>query len=109
MEGQALQFAAEPLRADKALVLAAVQNDAWGLEFAAPHLQADREVVLKAIQQGATPGLMWAAPQLRADKTVVLAVAAASIEQQDCAWPAYVAPALQDDEEVIAAKWWLTT
>ena len=109
MEGQALQFAAEPLRADKALVLAAVQNDAWGLQFAPPHLQADREVVLKAIQQGATPGLRWAAPQLRADKTVVLAVAAASIEQQDCAWPAYVAPALQDDEEVIAAKWWLTT
>ncbi len=47
-DGSALQFAAEELRADKEVVLAAVAMDGWALKYAAKNLQADKDVVLAA-------------------------------------------------------------
>ena len=49
--GAALEFCDALLRADRAVVLAAVRADGWALEFAAPELQDDEEVVLAAVQQ----------------------------------------------------------
>ena len=44
--GYALECAADALRADREIVLAAVTQSGWALEYAAPAIQADREIVL---------------------------------------------------------------
>eukprot|EP00656_Telonema_subtile_P011531 TRINITY_DN1571_c0_g1_i19.p1 TRINITY_DN1571_c0_g1~~TRINITY_DN1571_c0_g1_i19.p1 ORF type:complete len:145 (-),score=43.98 TRINITY_DN1571_c0_g1_i19:357-791(-) len=44
--GRALQHASEELRADREVVLAAVQQDGWALQHASEELRADREFML---------------------------------------------------------------
>jgi len=61
-----LAHAALALRADRALVLAAVRLDGAALAFASPALQADREVVLAAVRSNGM-ALRSAAPALAAD------------------------------------------
>ena len=43
--------ASEELRADRVVVLAAVQQDGRALKHASPEVRADREVVLAAVEQ----------------------------------------------------------
>jgi len=70
LAGQAkLKFAAQELRGDREVVIAAVQRDGWALEFAAPTLQADCIVVLAAVQQDGW-ALQFAAPGVQADREV---------------------------------------
>ena len=45
-----LDSTADELKADKEIVLAAVQSDGYALEYAAEELQADKEIVLVAEQ-----------------------------------------------------------
>ena len=49
--GGILQYASEELRADREIVLAAVQDNGWALEYASDELRTDREIVLAAIQK----------------------------------------------------------
>merc|ERR1719515_110600 len=68
----ALETAAEPLKADKEVVMAAVTQDGNALELAAEPLKADKEVVMAAVtQKGAA--LEFAAEPLDGDKEVVIA------------------------------------
>ena len=70
-------YAAAPLKADREIVLAAVQQNGEALEYAAEPLKADREIVLVAVQQNGDAlygtALQYAAADLRADVQVVLA------------------------------------
>eukprot|EP00931_Biecheleriopsis_adriatica_P020174 TRINITY_DN13560_c0_g1_i2.p1 TRINITY_DN13560_c0_g1~~TRINITY_DN13560_c0_g1_i2.p1 ORF type:complete len:406 (+),score=117.17 TRINITY_DN13560_c0_g1_i2:195-1412(+) len=50
-DGMALWFAADELKADKALVLAAIKKDAFALQYASPELRADKEVVHAAVKK----------------------------------------------------------
>ena len=86
--GCGLASAASELCTDKEVVLAAVNNSGPALEFAHPELQADKEVVLAAVKadMGAL-ALAWAAPELRADREGVWAAMAAD--------PAYCKVALR--------------
>ena len=70
--GNALKFASEELRADKEVVIAAVQQDGGALEFASEELRADKEVVMAAVKQDGK-ALEYASEEFRADKEVVLA------------------------------------
>ena len=55
---------------DRGTVLAAVKQDAWAIDLAAEDLKADPEIQLAAAKGGA---LQFASADLRADKEVVLA------------------------------------
>jgi len=46
-DGSALQYAAENMKADREIVLAAVSEDGSALNFAVEDLKADREIALK--------------------------------------------------------------
>ena len=69
--GRGLEYAAEELRADREVVLAVVRRDGWALGCAAEELRADREVVLAAVRQHGR-GLGYAAEELRADRHFIL-------------------------------------
>ena len=71
-DGDALYYAAEPLKANRETVLAAVQLCGSALQYAATPLKADRETVLAAVQRNGR-ALRYAATDLRADAQVVLA------------------------------------
>ena len=47
--GYVLRQASEELKADKEVVLAAVQQDGWVLQYAVEVLRADKEIVLAAV------------------------------------------------------------
>ena len=71
--GRALEIASPELRADREVVLAAVEHDGWGgrsLGYASPELRADREVVMAAVRQRGL-ALEYASEALRADSEVV--------------------------------------
>lgn len=51
VNGLLLRHLDEPLRANREVVLAAVQKTWWALKFAAMELCADREIMLAAVQQ----------------------------------------------------------
>ena len=65
-DGRALEYAAEPLRADRELVLEAVRQNGRALEFAGKPLKADRELVLEAVRQEGV-ALEYADQLLQAD------------------------------------------
>ena len=72
--GQALQYASDELKGDRAIVLAAVSCDkgAWrALSYASSEMKKDREVVTAAVQQNGS-ALQFAAPVLKCDRGVVL-------------------------------------
>jgi len=70
--GLALEHAAEELRADRGLVLAAVRSDPRALGCAAAALRADRSFVLEAVRLDGL-ALQFAAEGPRADAAVALA------------------------------------
>ena len=69
--GNALVYAAEELKADRAVVLAAVTQDGYALRYASQY-KANRAVVLAAVQQNGS-ALEFASEELRGDRAVVLA------------------------------------
>jgi hypothetical protein len=93
--GWALQYAADALKADRTVVLAAVQQKGWALEFAAPALQADRGIVLAAVQQNGIV-LQYASDELKGDREIVLA----AVTQNGNALE-FAAPALKADREIM--------
>jgi hypothetical protein len=46
--GSQLEHASDSLRADKEVVLAAVENDSWALEYADKSLQKDPDIIKAA-------------------------------------------------------------
>lgn len=75
--GRELAFAAEQLRADQEVVLAATLRDPLALEFAAPALCDDRPAVLQAVRR-CGQALQHASARLRRDREVVMAAMASS-------------------------------
>ena len=71
-EGVALRFASEGLRADREVVVAAVKKIGLALEYASEDFRADKEVVLAAVQENGS-ALTFASEDFRADREVVLA------------------------------------
>ena len=64
--------ASENLRANRQIVIAAVQHCGCALDSASDDLKADREIVLVAVQNDAT-SLKYASRSLRGDREIVLA------------------------------------
>ena len=117
-----LRHQAPALRADREVVIAAVEWDGCALQYAAPALREDRDVVLAAIKQNgnalhwvshvlyADPDVMlaaikwdgcaleYAAPALRANRNFVLV----AVKQDGWALQ-YAAPALREDRDVVLA------
>ena len=68
-DGLALEWAADSLRADREVVLAAVRKGAFALEFAANSLKRDRSFILEAVS---TNGYALAcAPKFQGDRQIV--------------------------------------
>ena len=65
-----LQGASAKLRADRDIVMTAVQHHASSLQYASVALRADREVVLAAVRKGGY-ALQYASAAVRADREVV--------------------------------------
>eukprot|EP00971_Amphidinium_carterae_P001206 23736-Amphidinium_carterae.1 len=68
-EGLALRYAAEECKADSAIVLAAVQHNWRALQYAAEECKADREIVLAAVQEDGV-ALEHAAEGCKADRQI---------------------------------------
>eukprot|EP00971_Amphidinium_carterae_P183703 3646640-Amphidinium_carterae.1 len=66
------KFAAEECKADRAIVLAAVQQNGRALQFAAEECKGDRSMVLAAVQQNGD-ALNCSAEGCKADRAMVLA------------------------------------
>ena len=64
--GEALMYAADPLKSDRELVLAAVQQDGTALAHAADVLKSDWEVVFEAVLQNSA-AVEYASHTLRSD------------------------------------------
>ena len=69
----ALGYAAEELRGDRDVVLAAVRHDGYALQFASDELKDDKEIVLTAIETYEGDVLEYASERLKDDKETVLA------------------------------------
>ena len=69
--GDIFKHASERLRSDKGVVLQVVEKDGWCLEFAPDELKADKEIVLKALEgYDQEFVLQYASDELKADKEV---------------------------------------
>eukprot|EP00971_Amphidinium_carterae_P228289 4528215-Amphidinium_carterae.1 len=71
-EGMVLDFAAKECKADREIVLAAVQQNGHALADAADECKEDREIVLAAVQQIGY-ALAYAADEYKADREIVMA------------------------------------
>lgn len=71
-ENAHLQYASDELKADREVVLAAVNHYGPALEYASDDLKADKEIVLEAVKLWGS-NLEYASDDLKADKDVVLA------------------------------------
>ena len=71
--GMALQFASAELRGDCDVVFAAVWQSCWALQFASAELRGDRDVVLAAVRRDGR-AFRFASAELRGDRDFVLAV-----------------------------------
>ncbi len=47
--GDALEYAAEPFKADREIVMAAVSQDGWALRYAAEPLRVHKDIILAAL------------------------------------------------------------
>ena len=70
--GLALQWASIDVRGNKDVVLAAVANNGQALQWASEELRGDKDVVLASVVSNGSV-LKWASEKLRGDKDVVLA------------------------------------
>lgn len=78
----ALEYASDELKADREIVLAAVQKDGWALEFATKEFRADREFVMAAFKKN-IGSIEYASKEirkeLRADPEIIRKVALADL------------------------------
>jgi len=93
--GGTLQYASDELRADREVVITAVSSKGVALEYASEELQADREVVLTAVTTNGN-ALGYASEELQADREVVHLAVATSGQALD-----YTTTELQSDREVV--------
>jgi hypothetical protein len=70
--GNALKFAAKELRSDREIVLAAVIKNGSALECTAEELKSDREIVFAAVLNDGS-ALEFAVEELKSDREIVLA------------------------------------
>ena len=89
-----LQRAPAGVRADRGVIMTAVQEDGENLRHADPVLQADREVVLAAVKNYGL-ALKYASADLQADREIVLA----AVENYGLALK-YASAELRADQEV---------
>ena len=68
----ALKYAADELKKDREIVLAAVKNDGLALEYAADELKKDRDFILAAVKINGL-ALEYASDELKKDRDIVLA------------------------------------
>jgi len=95
--GDAFELAATDIRADRDLVLSAVQRGGCALEYAAVEFRADREIVLAAVQQNGR-ALQYASQTLQANRSFIL-----SAVQLNGLALQYVAPCFQSDRDIAFA------
>ena len=91
-----LRHQAPALRADREVVIAAVEWDGCALQYAAPALREDRDVVLAAVKQDGTA--LICCDEFKADCGVVLA----AVKQNGNAFE-YAALALRVDLQIVLA------
>ena len=110
--GCALKFASARLRADKDVVLKAVQSDGVALNFASEDLKGDRDVVLAAVRRGVADEddyedleidveliePLWFAEQFWNDREVVLAAVSTT-----CHSFRHASVELRRDKEIVLA------
>lgn len=97
-DGLTLQRAADELKADREVVQAAVQDKGGALEFASKQLRGDREVVMTAIREDAC-ALEHASDELRGDREL-----AAEAVQHNSFAISSVAPNMRSNREIILAS-----
>ena len=89
-------MAAEEVRKDKEVVLAAVKKDGSALEHAAEELKSDENFILEAVKIDGT-ALKWAADTIRGDKTFLLK----AVKATKASWLMnFCTEELQKDEEL---------
>lgn len=96
-DGLTLQRATDNLKADREVVHTAVQDKGCALEFASDELRSDREVVLTAIREDAS-AVQHAAEQLREDHSIAMEAI-----QQNSFTISSVAPSVRSNREIILA------
>lgn len=67
-----LDYVSDELKADKDVVLAAVEKDGISLEYASAQLKSDKDIVLAAVKTSEY-ALEYASAQLKADRDVIIA------------------------------------
>jgi lambda repressor-like predicted transcriptional regulator len=92
-----LDNASEELKADKEIVMAAVEQNGNALEHASEELKADKEIVMAAVKENGYV-LRDASEELKADKEIVMA----AVEQNGDAFD-YASEALKADKEIVLA------
>jgi len=93
--GKLLSDAPPEIRADKEVVLSAMQQNGLQLQYASAELRGDREVVLSAIQQHGRY-LQYASAEVRGDREVVL-----SAVQQSGMQLEFASTELRGDRELV--------
>ena len=80
-DGYALRHASPEVRADREVVLAAVQQSGYALRHASLEVRADREVVLAAVQEDGY-ALEHASPELQQDEELIALSKQAALHDQ---------------------------
>ena len=98
-----MKYAAEKLRSDRTVVLAAVRNNTAALRYASDELRGDREVVREAVKRNMTLGvrttaLEYASEELRNDRDIVLEAVRVNADALE-----HVSDKLRADREIALA------
>ena len=105
--GRLLQYAAEPLKANRKIVLAAVKQDGLALQYAAEPLKADVEMVLTGVKMNGVGALLHASLELKND---IYLQRLAACAERPTRWTAFLAYTRDLREANVKAKvdLWLT-
>jgi hypothetical protein len=71
--GESLEYASADLRANREVVLAAVNSDGRSLEYASDEFKSDREIVLEAVKSDGS-ALKYASEELKLDRSFIIEV-----------------------------------
>ena len=71
--GEALRWASDELRGDRAIAMTAVEHFSFALKWVSDELRGDREVVSAAINNSDYHAMQWASEDLRSDREFMLA------------------------------------
>ena len=101
---QAMQWASDDLKGDRAFVLNAVSEDWAALRWASDELKGDREILLIAVsQRKGWAALEWASERLKGDREIILNAMRLSETRIDCfkAWRRWASSDLKGDREFL--------